>query len=146
MVGRPPADRLNGRCNRCPPPRPTGGITCSSSAAGSPACTRRRSSATSRGVTLTLVDRRNFHLFQPLLYQVATGALSPGEIAQPLRSIFRRHKNTTVLLGQAVGLDVVAHEVQMSDGGPIDYDTLVVASGAHFAYFGHDDWARRARV
>ena len=95
-------------------------------------------------VTLTLVDRRNFHLFQPLLYQVATGALSPGEIAQPLRSIFRKHKNTTVLLGQAVGVDVDAHQVLMSDGGPIDYDTLIVASGAHFAYFGHDDWAKAA--
>src|SRR6476661_9627028 len=95
-------------------------------------------------VTLTLVDRRNFHLFQPLLYQVATGALSPGEIAQPLRSIFRKHKNTTVLLGQAVGVDVDAHRVLMSDGGPIDYDTLIVASGAHFAYFGHDDWAKAA--
>ena len=95
-------------------------------------------------VALTLVDRRNFHLFQPLLYQVATGALSPGEIAQPLRSIFRKHKNTTVLLGQAVGVDVDAHQVLMSDGGPIDYDTLIVASGAHFAYFGHDDWAKAA--
>jgi len=95
-------------------------------------------------VALTLVDRRNFHLFHPLLYQVATGALSPGEIAQPLRSIFRKHKNTTVLLGQAVGVDVDAHQVLMSDGGPIDYDTLIVASGAHFAYFGHDDWAKAA--
>jgi len=95
-------------------------------------------------VALTLVDRRNFHLFQPLLYQVATGALSPGEIAQPLRSIFRKHKNTTVLLGQAVGVDVDTHQVLMSDGGPIDYDTLIVASGAHFAYFGHDDWAKAA--
>src|SRR4029453_4376597 len=95
-------------------------------------------------VALTLVDRRNFHLFQPLLYQVATGALSPGEIAQPLRSIFRRQKNTTVLLGQAVGIDPVAREVRMSDGGPIGYDTLIVASGAHFAYFGPDDWAPNA--
>ena len=95
-------------------------------------------------IDLTIVDRRNFHLFQPLLYQVATGALSPGEIAQPLRSIFRRQKNTTVLLGQAVGVDLEKHEVLMSDGGPIGYDTLVVASGAHFAYFGHDDWARNA--
>src|SRR6476661_6746537 len=95
-------------------------------------------------VTLTLVDRRNFHLFQPLLYQVATGALSPSEIAQPLRSIFRKRRNTTVLLGQAVGVDVDAHQVLMSDGGPIEYDTLIVASGAHFAYFGHDDWAKAA--
>jgi NADH dehydrogenase len=95
-------------------------------------------------IDLTIVDRRNFHLFQPLLYQVATGALSPGEIAQPLRSIFRKRRNTTVLLGQAVGLDPAAREVVMSDGGPIAYDTLVVASGAHFSYFGHDDWARNA--
>ena len=95
-------------------------------------------------IDLTLVDRRNFHLFQPLLYQVATGALSPGEIAQPLRSIFRKRRSTTVLLGQAVGLDPVAREVAMSDGGPIGYDTLVVATGAHFSYFGHDDWARNA--
>ncbi|MFL5727504.1 MAG: NAD(P)/FAD-dependent oxidoreductase [Chloroflexota bacterium] len=96
------------------------------------------------GIDLTLVDRRNFHLFQPLLYQVATGALSPSEIAQPLRSIFRKRRNTTVLLGQAVGLDPDAREVLMSDGGPIGYDTLIVASGAHFSYFGHDDWAANA--
>jgi len=95
-------------------------------------------------IELTIVDRRNFHLFQPLLYQVATGALSPGEIAQPLRSIFRRQKHTTVLLGEAIGVDPAARLVQMSDGGPIAYDTLVVASGAHFAYFGHDDWAANA--
>ena len=61
--------------------------------------------ARNRSVAVTLIDRRNFHLFQPLLYQVATGALSPGEIAQPLRSIVRKHRNTTVLLGEAVGLD-----------------------------------------
>jgi len=95
-------------------------------------------------VDVVLVDGHDYHTFQPLLYQVATGALSPGEIAQPLRSIFRKHKNTTVLLGQAVGVDVDAHQVLMSDGGPIDYDTLIVASGAHFAYFGHDDWAKAA--
>ncbi|HEX5013820.1 MAG TPA: NAD(P)/FAD-dependent oxidoreductase [Candidatus Limnocylindrales bacterium] len=95
-------------------------------------------------IELTLVDRRNFHLFQPLLYQVATGALSPGEIAQPLRSVFRRQKHTTVLLGEAIGLDPDKREVQMSDGGPIPYDTLIVAAGAHFAYFGHDDWANNA--
>jgi NADH:quinone reductase (non-electrogenic) len=95
-------------------------------------------------IDLTIVDRRNFHLFQPLLYQVATGALSPGEIAQPLRSIFRKRRRTTVLLGEAVGLDPVAREVQMSDGGPIAYDTLVVAAGAHFSYFGNDEWAVNA--
>jgi NADH dehydrogenase len=90
---------------------------------------------------VTLVDRRNFHLFQPLLYQVATGALSPGDIAQPLRSIVRRQRNTTVLLGEAVGLDPERREVLLSDGGPIPYDTLIVATGARFSYFGHDEWA-----
>jgi NADH dehydrogenase len=92
-------------------------------------------------VDVTLIDRRNHHLFQPMLYQVATGALSPGEIAQPLRSIFRRQKNVRVLLGEAVDLDVERHEVRLSDGGPILYDTLIVATGAHHAYFGHEDWA-----
>ena len=92
-------------------------------------------------VDVTLVDRRNHHLFQPMLYQVATGALSPGEIAQPLRSIFRRQRNTTVLLGEAVRVDPDAREVVLSDGGPIPYDTLVVATGARHSYFGHDDWA-----
>src|SRR6187402_2139099 len=95
-------------------------------------------------IELTIVDRRNFHLFQPLLYQVATGALSPGEIAQPLRGILRTRKNVTVLLGEAVGLDVEGHRVLMSDGGPIHYDTLIVATGARHAYFGHEDWARFA--
>jgi NADH dehydrogenase len=92
-------------------------------------------------VDLTVVDRRNHHLFQPLLYQVATGALAPGEIAQPLRSILRRNANTTVILGEAVGLDPERREVQLSDGGPIPYDTLVVATGARHSYFGHDEWA-----
>jgi NADH dehydrogenase len=95
-------------------------------------------------VKVTLVDRRNFHLFQPLLYQVATGALSPGEIAQPLRSIFRKRPNTTVLLGEAVGIDPVKREVAMSDGGRIGYDTLVVATGVRHSYFGQDAWARDA--
>jgi NADH dehydrogenase len=95
-------------------------------------------------VAVTLVDRRNFHLFQPLLYQVATGALSPGDIAQPLRSILRQNRNTTVLLGEAVGLDVERREVLLSDGGPIPFDTLVVATGARHSYFGRDDWAAHA--
>jgi NADH dehydrogenase len=96
-------------------------------------------------IDLTLVDRRNHHVFQPLLYQVATGALAPGEIAQPLRSILRRNRNTTVILGEATGIDVERREVQMSDGGPIAYDTLVVATGARHSYFGHDEWARYAQ-
>jgi NADH dehydrogenase len=92
-------------------------------------------------VDLTLVDRRNHHVFQPLLYQVATGALAPGEIAQPLRSILRRHRNTTVILGEAVGLDLPGREVLLSDGGPIGFDSLIVATGARHSYFGHDEWA-----
>ena len=95
-------------------------------------------------VRLTLVDRRNFHLFQPLLYQVATGALSPGDIAQPLRSILRKQRNTTVILGEAVGLDVDRREVLLADGGPIGYDTLIVATGAHHSYFDHPEWAALA--
>jgi NADH dehydrogenase len=95
-------------------------------------------------IALTLVDRRNFHLFQPMLYQVATGALSPGEIAQPLRSILRKQRNTTVILGEATGVDAERHEILLSDGGPIAYDTLIVATGAHHSYFGNDAWARLA--
>jgi NADH:quinone reductase (non-electrogenic) len=96
-------------------------------------------------VAVTLLDRRNFHLFQPMLYQVATGALSPGDIAQPLRSILARQRNVTVILGEAVGIDVDRHEVQVSDGGPIAYDTLIVATGAHHTFFGHDEWAAHAQ-
>src|SRR5438093_8331025 len=95
-------------------------------------------------IDLTLVDRRNHHVFQPLLYQVATGAVAPGDIAQPLRSILRRNQNTTVLLGEAIGLDSVEREVELSDGGPIAYDTLIVATGARHSYFGHDEWAGHA--
>jgi NADH dehydrogenase len=95
-------------------------------------------------IDLTLVDRRNHHVFQPLLYQVATGALAPGEIAQPLRSILRKHRNTTVLLGEATGLDPGARRVRLSDGGPIEYDTLIVATGARHSYFGHEAWAQFA--
>ena len=92
-------------------------------------------------VRVTLVDRRNFHLFQPLLYQVATGALSPGDIAQPLRSILRKQRNTTVILGEAIGIDADRREVLLADGGPIAYDTLIVATGAHHTYFDHPEWA-----
>jgi NADH dehydrogenase len=103
-----------------------------------------RALAADPDLDITLIDRRNFHLFQPLLYQVATGALSAGEIAQPLRSIFRKKKHVTVLLGQAVGIDPEKREVALSDGGPIAYDSLIVATGARFSYFGHDDWAVHA--
>jgi NADH dehydrogenase len=96
-------------------------------------------------VAVTLLDRRNFHLFQPMLYQVATGALAPGEIAQPLRSVLAKQRTATVILGEAIGIDVEKHEVQVSDGGPIGYDTLVVATGAHHTFFGHEDWANVAQ-
>ena len=89
-------------------------------------------------VEVTLVDRRNHFLFSPLLYQVATGAVSPGDIAQPLRSILRRQRNTTVLLGEAVALDAAWREVRLADGGAIPYDSLIVAPGARHSYFGHD--------
>jgi NADH:ubiquinone reductase (H+-translocating) len=95
-------------------------------------------------VSVTLIDRHNFHLFQPLLYQVATGALSPGDIAQPLRSIVRRQRNTTVLLGEATGIDPEAHEVRLSDGATVPYDSLIVSTGARHSYFGHDEWAAHA--
>ena len=96
-------------------------------------------------VAVTLLDRRNFHLFQPMLYQVATGALSPGDIAQPLRSVLAKQRNATVILGEAIGIDVDKREVEVSDGGPIAYDTLVVATGAHHTFFGHDEWAKHAQ-
>jgi NADH:ubiquinone reductase (H+-translocating) len=91
-------------------------------------------------VEVTLIDRRNFHLFQPLLYQVATGSLSPGEIAAPLRSVLRRHKNTQVLLGEAVDVDPEARKVRLRDGGEFHYDSLIVATGSETSYYGHDDW------
>src|SRR5437016_11149526 len=78
-------------------------------------------------VELTVVDRRNFHLFQPLLYQVATGALSPGEIASPLRSVLSRQRNTRVLLGEALDLDAEARRLVL-DIGTVEYDTLIVAT------------------
>ena len=89
---------------------------------------------------MTLIDRRNYHLFQPLLYQVATGSLSPGEIAAPLRSVFSRQKNTRVLLGEVVDLDPVSKRVVLADGASIEYDSLIVAAGSQTFYYGHDAW------
>jgi NADH dehydrogenase len=97
-------------------------------------------------VAVTLVDRRNFHLFQPLTYQVATGALSPGEIAYPLRAIFKRRRNVEVLLAEVRDFDLDARALQLGSvsGVPaperLHYDTLVVAGGSTYSYFGHDDW------
>jgi NADH dehydrogenase len=91
-------------------------------------------------VDITLIDRRNFHLFQPLLYQVATGALSPANIAAPLRSILARQKNTRVLMGEVVAIDPQRRGVQLREGARIPYDTLVVATGATHNYFGNEHW------
>ncbi len=96
-----------------------------------------------RNVRVTLVDRRNVHLFQPLLYQVATGGLSPGDITSPLRRILRRHRNVRVWLTDATGFDLDNHLVQLRDGST-HYDFLVVAPGVRNHYFGHHDWARVA--
>lgn len=90
-------------------------------------------------VEVTLVDRRNFHLFQPLLYQVATGGLSPGDIASPLRAILKRSRNTQVLSAEIEDVDPKAQKVYLSDG-ELDYDYLIVATGASHHYFGHPEW------
>jgi NADH dehydrogenase len=91
-------------------------------------------------VDVTLIDRRNYHLFQPLLYQVATGSLSPGEIAAPLRSVLSGQKNTRVLLGDVSDVDPVAKNVLLADGERFEYDSLIIASGSQSSYYGHDDW------
>ncbi len=91
-------------------------------------------------VDVTLIDRRNFHLFQPLLYQVATGALSPGEIASPLRYVLNRQKNTRVLLGEVVDMDIAKRELILADDSRVPYDTVIFATGATHSYFGHPEW------
>jgi NADH dehydrogenase len=94
-------------------------------------------------VSVTLVDRTNHHTFQPLLYQVATTVLSPGQIAAPLRHILRRARNVAVVLGEATGFDLAARRVQLAEGH-LGYDFLIVAAGARHSYFGHPDWERDA--
>jgi len=94
-------------------------------------------------VQVTLIDRCNYHLFQPLLYQVATGSLSPANVAGPLRQVLRKQKNTQVLLGEAVNIDTAKRQVILSDG-VVDYDTLIVATGSTHQYFGHDEWEQFA--
>jgi NADH dehydrogenase len=102
-------------------------------------------------VDITLLDRRNFHLFQPLTYQVATGALSPGEIAYPLRAMFKRDRNVRVLMAQVSDVDLDARELRLDavDGVPapasIPYDTLILAGGSRYSFFGHDEWAQFAQ-
>ena len=104
-------------------------------------CTRALASAP---VAITLVDRANHHLFQPLLYQVATAGLSAGDIAAPLRHILARQRNVTVRMGEVIGIDTAAQRVSLADGRALTYDHLLVASGATHAYFGHDEWAAHA--
>ncbi len=101
-------------------------------------------------VDVTLIDRRNFHLFQPLVYQVASGALSPAEITYPLRRIFRRRRNTRVLLAEVTDIDLEAHLVRVRPGtgereyDAVPFDSLIVAAGSHYNYFHHDDWQQFA--
>jgi NADH:ubiquinone reductase (H+-translocating) len=101
-------------------------------------------------VDVTLVDRRNFHLFQPLAYQVATGSLSPAEICYPLRRIFRRRRNVRVELAEVVGFDLAARRVALRDVAlgtapeALEYDTLIVSGGSQYSYFGHDEWQEHA--
>ncbi|MGC2241748.1 MAG: NAD(P)/FAD-dependent oxidoreductase [Acidimicrobiia bacterium] len=92
-------------------------------------------------VDITIIDRRNFHLFQPLLYQVAAAALNPSDIAYPIRSVFRRQDNVkSILLAEVTEIDPVTHSVEIDDGQLVPYDYLILATGATHSYFGHDDW------
>jgi NADH:quinone reductase (non-electrogenic) len=102
-------------------------------------------------VEVTLIDRRNFHLFQPLSYQVATGALSPGEVAYPLRAIFKSDENVRVLLADVTGFDLNARAVRLANAPgmvqapeSVEYDTLIVAAGSSYSYFGHEEWRKVA--
>jgi NADH dehydrogenase len=92
-------------------------------------------------VDVTLIDRRNHHTFQPLLYQVALAVLSPADIAQPIRSIVRHQQNTEVLMDEVVGIDVSARQIALSSGAQVSYDYLILATGATHSYFGHSEWA-----
>jgi NADH dehydrogenase len=93
---------------------------------------------------VTLIDRHNYHLFQPLLYQVATAALSPADIAEPIRAVLRRQQNVTVLLDEVIGIDAAARRVKTRSGAGPTYDYLILATGSQYNYFGHDDWPRLA--
>jgi len=96
------------------------------------------------GAQVTVIDRTNHNLFQPLLYQVATAALSTTDIALPIRSVFRRQPNIRVIMAVVRGIDRAAREVQLEDAPPVPYDTLVLATGSRYSWFGHDEWARFA--
>jgi NADH:ubiquinone reductase (H+-translocating) len=90
-------------------------------------------------VDVTLIDKRNFHLFQPLLYQVATGGLSPSQISSPLRGILKENKNVKVLMDEALGIDPETKQVKLTSQ-TLEYDTLIVATGVSHHYFGNDQW------
>ncbi len=92
-------------------------------------------------VNVTLIDKRNFHLFQPLLYQVATGGLSAGDISSPLRSVLSKQKNVRVLMGEVIGIESEAKEIRLKNGEAVSYDTLIVATGSSHHYFGKDEWS-----
>ncbi|GEO16366.1 hypothetical protein MAE02_40620 [Microvirga aerophila] len=108
-----------------------GGLTVAKALAGTP-------------VDITVIDQRNYHLFRPLLYQVATAALSPADIASPIRTILKGQRNTSVMLAKVTGIDTSAREVVTGDRR-IPFDYLVLATGARHAYFGHDDWEAFAK-
>jgi NADH dehydrogenase len=108
-----------------------GGLACAKELGGKP-------------VRVTLIDRHNYHLFVPLLYQVATAALSPADIARPIRRILSRYGNIDVILGEVVAADPAARTVRLADGTAISYDRLVLAAGSSYSYFGHPEWASRA--
>ena len=91
-------------------------------------------------VRVTIVDRKNYHLFQPMLYQVATAGLNPADITAPIRSILRRQKNVDVLMGEVTSVDTAARAVDLADGARLPYDYLLVCTGARHSYFGHDEW------
>jgi NADH dehydrogenase len=95
-------------------------------------------------VRVTVIDRRNYHLFVPLLYQVATAALSPADIARPIRRILGKYRNVDVMLGDVVGIDARSHAVRIGDGSTVAYDRLVIATGSEYSYFAHPEWARFA--
>jgi NADH dehydrogenase len=97
-----------------------------------------------RDVQVTIVDRQNYHLFVPLLYQVATAALSPADIAEPIRKALRRYPNVGVVMANVTGVEVAARRVLTAAGGYLPFDRLVLATGSRYNYFGHDDWAARA--
>lgn len=97
-----------------------------------------------RGVDVTIVDRRNHHVFQPLLYQVATAALSPADIAGPIRAIFSRAQNVRVVLDEVTGIDSKLNRLRLASGKSLDFDWLILATGAQHSYFGHDEWAPNA--